>query len=62
MADSFGELLRRFRVAASLTQEALAELMRSRSIDLANQSEIAKLASSDNTSNSGLINGALTSK
>jgi predicted ATPase/transcriptional regulator with XRE-family HTH domain len=25
MADSFGELLRRFRVAASLTQEALAE-------------------------------------
>src|SRR5712691_13210675 len=25
MADSFGDLLRRFRVAASLTQEALAE-------------------------------------
>jgi len=48
--------------ANAYTQEALAELMRSRSIDLANQSEIAKLASSDNTSNSGLINGALTSK
>src|ERR1700722_5682766 len=28
MADSFGELLRRFRVAASLTQEALAEQCR----------------------------------
>ena len=28
MADSFGELLRRFRVAASLTQEALAERCR----------------------------------
>src|SRR5215469_9317375 len=28
MADSFGDLLRRFRVAASLTQEALAERCR----------------------------------
>ncbi len=28
MADSFGELLRRFRIAASLTQEALAEQCR----------------------------------
>ena len=28
MADSFGELLRRFRIAASLTQEALAERCR----------------------------------
>jgi transcriptional regulator with XRE-family HTH domain len=25
MAESFGELLRRFRIAASLTQEALAQ-------------------------------------
>src|SRR5712691_10211236 len=28
MADSFGDLLRRFRVAASLTQEALADQCR----------------------------------
>ncbi len=48
--------------ANAYTQEALAELMRTRSIDLANQSEIAKLATSDSTNNNGLITGALTSK
>lgn len=48
--------------ANAYTQAALAELMRTRGIDLANQSEAAKLATSDNTNNNGLINGALTSR
>jgi len=44
------------------TQAALAELMRTRGIDLANQSKASKLATSDNTTNNGLINGALTNR
>lgn len=48
--------------ANAYTQAALAELMRTRGIDLANQSKIAKLATSDNTNNNGLINGALTNR
>lgn len=48
--------------ANAYTQAALAELMRTRGIDLANQSKTAKLATSNNTSNNGLINGALTSR
>lgn len=46
--------------ANAYTQAALAELMRTRGIDIANQSKLAKLGASDNTGNSGLINGALT--
>jgi hypothetical protein len=48
--------------ANAYTQAALAELMRTRGIDLANQSAISKLATTDNTTNSGLINGALTNR
>jgi hypothetical protein len=48
--------------ANAYTQAALAELMRTRGIDLANQSKVSKLASSDNTNNNGLINGSLTSR
>ena len=48
--------------ANAYTQTALAELMRTRGIDLANQSKAAKLATSNNTDNNGLINGALTSR
>jgi hypothetical protein len=48
--------------ANAYTQAALAELMRTRSIDLANQSKVSKLATSDNTNNNGLINGSLTSR
>jgi len=48
--------------ANAYTQAALAELMRTRGIDLANQSAITKLASADNTTNNGLINGALTNR
>lgn len=48
--------------ANAYTQAALAELMRTRGIDLANQSKTAKLATSDNTNNNGLINGALTNR
>jgi hypothetical protein len=48
--------------ANAYTQAALAELMRARGIDLANQSKTAKLATSDNTNNNGLVTGALTSK
>jgi len=48
--------------ANAYTQEALAELMRSRSIDLANQSGIAKLATIDSTNNNGVVTGALTNK
>lgn len=48
--------------ANAYTQSALAELMRTRGIDLANQSKAAKLATSDNTGNNGLINGVLTNR
>lgn len=48
--------------ANAYTQAALAELMRMRGIDLANQSARAKLATTDNTTNNGLINGALTNR
>jgi hypothetical protein len=48
--------------ANAYTQAALAELMRTRGMDLANQSARAKLATTDNTSNNGLINGALTNR
>ena len=48
--------------ANAYTQAALAELMRTRGIDLANQSKLSKLATADNTSNNGLINGALTNR
>jgi hypothetical protein len=44
------------------TQAALAELMRTRGIDIANQSKISKLAATDNTNNNGLINGSLTNR
>jgi hypothetical protein len=48
--------------ANAYTQAALAELMRTRGVDLANQSKASKLATSDNTTNNGLINGALTNR
>jgi hypothetical protein len=48
--------------ANAYTQAALAELMRSRGIDLANQSALAKLATADNTTNNGIVNGALTNR
>lgn len=48
--------------ANAYTQSALAELMRTRGIDLANQSKAAKLATSDNTGNNGLIKGVLTNR
>jgi hypothetical protein len=48
--------------ANAYTQAALAELMRTRGIDLANQSKAAKLATTDNTGNSNLINGSLTNR
>ena len=48
--------------ANAYTQAALAELMRTRGIDLANQSATAKLATTNNTNNNGLINGALTNR
>ncbi len=48
--------------ANAYTQAALAELMRTRGIDLANQSKTAKLAATDNTSNNKLINGSLTNR
>lgn len=46
--------------ANAYTQAALAELMRTRGIDIANQSKLAKLGASDNTNNNGLINGSLS--
>lgn len=46
--------------ANAYTQAALAELMRTRGIDIANQSKISKLATTDNTGNNSLINGTLT--
>jgi len=48
--------------ANAYTQAALAELMRTRGIDLANQSKTSKLATTDNTNNNGLINGVLTNR
>lgn len=48
--------------ANAYTQAALAELMRTRGIDLANQSKVSKLATSDNTNNNGLVNGSLTNR
>lgn len=48
--------------ANAYTQAALAELMRTRGIDLANQSKASKLATIENTNNNGLINGALTNR
>lgn len=48
--------------ANAYTQAVLAELMRTRGIDLANQSAAAKLATTHNTTNNGLINGALTNR
>jgi hypothetical protein len=46
--------------ANAYTQAALSELMRTRGIDIANQSKLAKLGATDNQNNNGLINGALT--
>lgn len=46
--------------ANAYTQAALSELMRTRGIDIANQSKLAKLGAADNQNNNGLINGALT--
>ena len=48
--------------ANAYTQAALGELMRTRGIDLANQSALARLATADNTTNNSLINGALTNR
>jgi hypothetical protein len=48
--------------ANAYTQAALAELMRTRGIDLANQSKTSKLAASDNTNNNGVVSGALTNR
>ncbi len=48
--------------ANAYTEEALAELMRTRGTDLANQSKVAKLATSDNTNNNGLVTGSLTNR
>jgi hypothetical protein len=48
--------------ANAYTQAALAELMRTRGIDLANQSKTAKLATTDSTGNNNLIKGSLTNR
>ena len=48
--------------ANAYTQSALSELMRTRGIDLANQSMLKKMGSANNTTNNNLINGSLTSK
>jgi hypothetical protein len=48
--------------ANAYTQAALAELMRTRGIDLANQSKVAKIATTNNTGNNSLINGSLTNR
>lgn len=48
--------------ANAYTQAALAELMRTRGIDLADQSGKTKLATSDNTTNNGLISGSLINR
>lgn len=48
--------------ANAYTQAALAELMRTRGMDLANQSARAKFATTDNTTNNDFINGSLTNR
>jgi hypothetical protein len=48
--------------ANAYTQSALAELMRTRGIDLANQSKTAKLGAANSTSTNGLVTGALTNR
>jgi hypothetical protein len=48
--------------ANAYTQAALAELMRTRGIDIANQSKNAKLGTISNTNNNNLINGSLTNR
>jgi len=48
--------------ANAYTQSALAELMRTRAIDLANQSKAAKVGAANGTSTNGLINGSLTNR
>jgi hypothetical protein len=48
--------------ANAYTQSALAELMRTRGIDLANQSKVAKLGATNGTSTNGLITGSLTNR
>jgi hypothetical protein len=48
--------------ANAYTQAALAELMRTRGIDLANQSKFAKVGAANGTSTNGLINGSLTNR
>lgn len=48
--------------ANAYTQAALAELMRTRGIDLANQSGAVKVAATNNTSNNGLISGSMTNR
>ena len=48
--------------ANAYTQAALAELMRTRGIDIANQSKISKLSTIGNTGNNSFINGTLTNK
>ena len=46
--------------ANAYTQTALAELMRTRGIDIANQSKAIKLGSSDNTATGGIISTSLS--
>jgi hypothetical protein len=48
--------------ANAYTQSALAELMRTRGIDLANQSKAAKQAATNGQSTNGLITGSLTNR
>jgi hypothetical protein len=48
--------------ANAYTQEALAELMRTRGVDLANQSGITKLATSDSTNHNSVVTGTLTNR
>lgn len=46
--------------ANAYTQSALAELMRTRAIDIANQSKLKKFATSQNQNNNSLINSSLS--
>ncbi len=46
--------------ANAYTQAALAELMRTRAIDIANQSKLKKFATSQNQNNNSLINSSLS--
>lgn len=48
--------------ANAYTQAALAELMRTRGIDIANQSKMSKLAAADSMGSNRLINGSLTNR